>query len=86
MPSVTKIKVVLNGSPLAGVSVLLGECGQVEKVTDANGIVAFPKIEAPWTGYVEVLMMGGVIQTATANVKLVAGETTTINLGEIEQP
>ncbi len=79
----TKLQVLLNGVPLAGATLVFGEVGVTTKVTDANGIAAYPNITPPWVGYTEVLVSGPV--SASAKVVVTAGETTVIDLGEREE-
>ena len=81
MPS-TKVEVLMNGEPVVGATVLIGEIGGLEKTTDEGGKVSLPNIETSYAGYTEALItMGGVDLSARITIKY--GETTTIELGNL---
>lgn len=80
----TKVRVMLNGSPLAGASIWLGEIGGQMKTTNELGEVAFPDIVPPFQGYTEILING--VTYASAKIKLIAGETNIVDLGTIQEP
>ena len=80
--AVTKIRILLNGVPLEGASIVLGDIGELQKVSDSDGGVAFPNIEPPFVGFVEAyITSAGVV--ATSKVLITAGQTSDINLGTI---
>jgi hypothetical protein len=81
----TKIHVLLNGTPLVGANIWLGEVGQQKKTTNESGDASFPNIVPPLEGYTEVLI-SGVDYIYSAKVLIVAGETNVVNLGTITQP
>ena len=80
--AITKICILLNGAPLEGATIVLGDVGEVQKTSDSDGIAAFPNIEPPFVGYVEAYITSdGVV--ATAKVLVTGGQTTNIDLGTI---
>ena len=79
MPPITKVQVLLNGLPLVGATVLVGELGGYEKTTDDEGKVALPDVASGYAGYTEVYIEDPT-HFATAKVVVKYAETTTIDL------
>ncbi len=84
MPPITKVQVLLNGQPLVGANVLVGELGGLEKTTDEEGKVALPDVASGYAGYTEVMIETPTIY-ATSKVVIKYAETTIIDLGELEE-
>ena len=80
----TKVRVLLNGNPLVGASIWLGEIGGQVKTSDADGEAAYPAIVPPFQGYIEVLILG--TYYSSAKLLLIAGQTNIIDLGTISEP
>ena len=51
--AVTKIQVILNGAPVEGATIIVGEIGELEKKTDEDGIAAYPNITGSYAGYTD---------------------------------
>ena len=81
--AVTKIQVILNGAPVEGATIIVGEIGELEKKTDEDGIAAYPNITGSYAGYTEAWIECPVV-TATAKVVVRAEQTSIIDLGVIE--
>ena len=78
--AITKFQVLNQGVPVVGATIIVGEVGELEKTTDANGIVAYPNITGSYAGFADVWIDSSVV-TATAKVVIKAGETSIIELG-----
>lgn len=75
----TKVEILMNGAPLEGAIVYVGEIGGNEKETDEDGKVSLPNVPEGFAGYTEVLIASPVYASAKVIIKY--NETTTIELG-----
>jgi len=78
----TNILIKVNGNPLEGATITLGEVGETQEVTDSDGIAEFANIEAPFVGYTEVYISAAGI-VATSKVMIAGGRRSIIDLGTI---
>ena len=80
--AITKICILLNGAPLEGATLILGEIGEIQVETDSDGIAEFANIVSPYVGYTEAYITAAGI-SATSKVMIAGGRQTIINLGTI---
>ena len=78
----TNVLIRLNGAPLAGATITLGEIGETQVETDSDGIAEFVNIESPFVGYTEAYITAGGI-VATSKVLVAGGRRSIIDLGTI---
>ena len=78
----TNVLIRLNGAPLPGATITLGEIGETQVETDSDGIAEFANIESPYVGYTEAYITATGI-SATSKVLVAGGRRSIIDLGTI---